>query len=785
MRRRLIEDLKLVREQQQQQQQQVQQKRKQPNDNTSHLSSEYESFVTKKMKVTTREKQDYYVVSHIPPPVNIIGSSVGSSSTAASSITSANSSILSSTHFNSSSSTNSHQNLTYNSDHNNNTNNYEPQRKSSSSITQNKIRYEGTTDIAIANTKIDILFSNNKPLKQEERKVVPKRKLNPLIPSSSKSLLEFSLIGLPPQTTIEIPTTSITMIPKIQPIPTPPRKISFSETETAYCHNVAAPPQIHKTLKITNSVSNHMCRLMLLSRPSDSDILNPIHCFVRNQIEVFTVTATEISAKTPGRRRPIKLHQVGLRCIHCWHLPLKNRARRAVSYPSSISRVYHAVSDMKLDHFMNCKGFPEILRKEFNNLRSLSQSHSSTNNKNNKTTALDNTNNTGGHNVIQRRVEASTKRDQAYSSTAQYYKVSACELGMIDSDDNTIFLSDKAFDNMKFGNNSKYNSPQSKEKLSTVAGRRSSNIVPPIPSAVSAAALTTTEQQKQNKKKLKFQTMKTETTQMLASATINSCSQYYRHKKEAPIPNNCKVLKGEGDTKNFVPMATATTKTSDRNNVAHADVVRLLPKQQLGGPSNTILLSCPMLDHLTLPPIHCFVRKHIEIFVANKEDVNAPATGRKHRVYLGQVGIRCIHCANELTGWEVARPRVKRSVCYPPSVSGIYRAVSNMKLDHFGICHSLPRADREEFNKLKALSCHKRGRSIHNQHEGANISHATTSATSSSAVASGGGRGKRRIVANSVAQYYHDSAFRIGLVDTDRGIRYIPTTKHNPIDGNT
>jgi hypothetical protein len=85
---------------------------------------------------------------------------------------------------------------------------------------------------------------------------------------------------------------------------------------------------------------------LLLARQMDDEILNPLHAFVRKQIEVFTATQAEMAQPAPGRKNPIQLRQVGLRCIHCRDLPVKDRVKRAVCYPSSVGRVYHSVSDM-------------------------------------------------------------------------------------------------------------------------------------------------------------------------------------------------------------------------------------------------------------------------------------------------------------------------------------------------------------------------------------------------------------------------------------------------------
>ena len=96
---------------------------------------------------------------------------------------------------------------------------------------------------------------------------------------------------------------------------------------------------------------------MLLAQPGDEEVLSPLHCFVRRQIEVFEATSEELAQPAPGRKVPIKLRQVGLRCIHCTSTknllvgnnnnnnnsngkdsPTK-RVKRAVCYPSSVARV--------------------------------------------------------------------------------------------------------------------------------------------------------------------------------------------------------------------------------------------------------------------------------------------------------------------------------------------------------------------------------------------------------------------------------------------------------------
>jgi hypothetical protein len=152
----------------------------------------------------------------------------------------------------------------------------------------------------------------------------------------------------------------------------------------------------------------------------------------------------------------------------------------------------------------------------------------------------------------------------------------------------------------------------------------------------------------------------------------------------------------------------------------------------------TLPLDAPE-DARALNPLHCFIRKHVELFSANEDDVKAPCPGRKTRLTLGQVGIRCKHCAN-----VPPRERVKRAVCYPPSIDGIYHSVSNMKFDHFGICPCLPADSKKELEALRSGGRRPSSKS--------------------------GSRGKSS--STNTAHYYRDAAIAKGLVDTDKGIRF-------------
>ena len=111
-------------------------------------------------------------------------------------------------------------------------------------------------------------------------------------------------------------------------------------------------------------------RILLLSMPDDHQCLSETLCIVRNNVEVFTADGDDVRAPAPGRKRPIQVGQVGLRCVYCRSVPGRDRVKRATCFPSSVKRIYRAMIDMKLDHFANCPHVPEGLKARLRELQS-------------------------------------------------------------------------------------------------------------------------------------------------------------------------------------------------------------------------------------------------------------------------------------------------------------------------------------------------------------------------------------------------------------------------------
>lgn len=111
-----------------------------------------------------------------------------------------------------------------------------------------------------------------------------------------------------------------------------------------------------------------------LARPDDDEWLTPLHCFVRKYcVEVFVATPADVAAPCMGKRSPVSVNQVGIRCPYCSPERMKGkidevdiaRAREnGVVYPSLISRIYNATINLLQRHLRSCAYVPpEILAR--------------------------------------------------------------------------------------------------------------------------------------------------------------------------------------------------------------------------------------------------------------------------------------------------------------------------------------------------------------------------------------------------------------------------------------
>ena len=116
-------------------------------------------------------------------------------------------------------------------------------------------------------------------------------------------------------------------------------------------------------------------------------------------------------------------------------------------------------------------------------------------------------------------------------------------------------------------------------------------------------------------------------------------------------------------------------------------------RRKVGDP---IMLYLPS-DDLNLSEYQCLARRQIELFAAQQIDVDSNAQGRNKPIVMGQVGIRCRHCAK-----LPPRHRSRGATYYPAQLKGLYQAAQNMASNHLCLhCQHIPASFRRELLALR------------------------------------------------------------------------------------
>ena len=127
-----------------------------------------------------------------------------------------------------------------------------------------------------------------------------------------------------------------------------------------------------------------------------------------------------------------------------------------------------------------------------------------------------------------------------------------------------------------------------------------------------------------------------------------------------------------------------------------AESMSQLMSSRTGRPPIPLYLTC---DDDAMSPYQCFVRKQIELFEADFEDVESNAQGRNKPIVLGQVGIRCRHC-NGLP----PNQRKRGATYYPSKLDGIYQAANNLAIVHLGEhCENIDVQFRNHLATLRSM----------------------------------------------------------------------------------
>jgi hypothetical protein len=102
-------------------------------------------------------------------------------------------------------------------------------------------------------------------------------------------------------------------------------------------------------------------------------------------------------------------------------------------------------------------------------------------------------------------------------------------------------------------------------------------------------------------------------------------------------------------------------------------------------------------DPSYLTPYQCLLRKQLELFEADAEDIRCSSQqGRTATVQIGQVGLRCRHCESGLAS------RTKGAVYYSTSVEGVYQIGQNIgKVHLLERCYRIPEDIRRDLVRLR------------------------------------------------------------------------------------
>jgi len=108
----------------------------------------------------------------------------------------------------------------------------------------------------------------------------------------------------------------------------------------------------------------------LLMTEKDKESLSDRQCYVRSHfVEVFVANKADMAARHSRGAQKLNEDQIGLRCAYCVKLKPRDRAERAICYPSSISRIYQTVADMQRFHFESCVAIPPKVLAEYKSLK--------------------------------------------------------------------------------------------------------------------------------------------------------------------------------------------------------------------------------------------------------------------------------------------------------------------------------------------------------------------------------------------------------------------------------
>jgi len=127
----------------------------------------------------------------------------------------------------------------------------------------------------------------------------------------------------------------------------------------------------HQSTNKTEKAKKAVTPGQVLYRASDDDWLSPQLCLVRSQMEAFAAQVQDVKERRSagGSIVPPEVGQVGLRCRHCVHVPLKLRTKGSVLYPKSVRAIHMAMRNFQRHHLMSCRYMPDSVKTKYSAIK--------------------------------------------------------------------------------------------------------------------------------------------------------------------------------------------------------------------------------------------------------------------------------------------------------------------------------------------------------------------------------------------------------------------------------
>lgn len=135
----------------------------------------------------------------------------------------------------------------------------------------------------------------------------------------------------------------------------------------------AALPNRALNHQVTSSTSSSSASVLYASRnlylPQDEQNLSLYQCLLRQQIEFFAADREDVTV-IQGRNKPVVRRQVGIRCIHCAHLPIKSRDKGSSYFSARLDALYQSAQNLAKKHLLQkCRHIPPSVREQLSQLK--------------------------------------------------------------------------------------------------------------------------------------------------------------------------------------------------------------------------------------------------------------------------------------------------------------------------------------------------------------------------------------------------------------------------------